>query len=407
MHEAVGAGSDGSRRGWRSLGVGVGLVVVAAGVVLVAATSGDRASLVEVGSGAKEVTQPYELLGPEAFVRPAEPGGTSAGELRSAMDRSPAVERYLYLPYGLGSWLTSGEGSGDISTQLVLGQTARECPTMLSPAFVVDLDFDLPDPAAAFDAAVRPAERVTGPFLFSDPVVDRRVDVEIFMEVDATPEEVAAVRARLDADVRFVTVTHLTKQDAYDEFRRVFRDEPELLGNVSPESLPESFRLTVVDRRSRHDALAEELERGEGVDEVIVSRWLGRRLDPGPPLDTPVDDAVDRSLVEVFVRIEATSGERDAVRAALEDDPRVASVSHVTHQDAYDEFVSAFRDQPDLVENVSPGMLPESFRVSLVDPDDAEALRDDLTELRGVEEVVIPFGNDEEFTFDVCPPPPR
>jgi cell division transport system permease protein len=98
------------------------------------------------------------------------------------------------------------------------------------------------------------------------------VELEIFMNVEATDSQVAAVREELSSDRDLVaSFKFLSKQDAYEEFKRIFQDQPDLVENVDPESLPESFR--VVPREAELTAtIANRFSGRAGVDEVVTAQ---------------------------------------------------------------------------------------------------------------------------------------
>jgi cell division transport system permease protein len=73
------------------------------------------------------------------------------------------------------------------------------------------------------------------------------VTLEIFMNVKATQPQIDAVEANLKEDSKPSGVVksfrHLNKQDAYEEFKRIFRREPDLVSTITAADLPESFRV--------------------------------------------------------------------------------------------------------------------------------------------------------------------
>jgi cell division transport system permease protein len=73
------------------------------------------------------------------------------------------------------------------------------------------------------------------------------VTLEIFMKVDATKQQIDDVEANLDDLMKpggtVQSFRHLDKTDAYEEFKRIFRREPDLVSTISAEDLPESFRV--------------------------------------------------------------------------------------------------------------------------------------------------------------------
>ena len=70
------------------------------------------------------------------------------------------------------------------------------------------------------------------------------VEFEIFMKVGATSAESKAVQGQLGADTNIIRVKYISKDAAYKEFKRLFgSDQPELAATITPQDLPESFRV--------------------------------------------------------------------------------------------------------------------------------------------------------------------
>lgn len=68
--------------------------------------------------------------------------------------------------------------------------------------------------------------------------------------------------------------------------------------------------------------------------------------------------------LEIFMKVGASPTDVATVQSALEADPSVKSVVHLTQADAYAIFKKDFADQPALVESTKASDLPESFRVA-------------------------------------------
>jgi cell division transport system permease protein len=85
-----------------------------------------------------------------------------------------------------------------------------------------------------------------------------------------------------------------------------------------------------------------------------------------------VADAKDLLFVKVEVTIflteDVTEQQRSDLSGKLKSDGLVQSVEHESKEQAYQRFKQLFKDTPDLVDNVKPDALPESFRVKLKDP---------------------------------------
>ena len=79
--------------------------------------------------------------------------------------------------------------------------------------------------------------------------------------------------------------------------------------------------------------------------------------------------------------------QRAELLADLEAMPEVREVFYESQEQAYAHFTEQFADSPDLVENVTADVLPESFRVKLEDPTQFEVVASAFRDRPGVEEV--------------------
>jgi cell division transport system permease protein len=92
--------------------------------------------------------------------------------------------------------------------------------------------------------------------------------------------------------------------------------------------------------------------------------------------------------VSIFVKDAITADQRTALDQALHQDPLVATVTHESKADAYARFREQFKDSPELVANVQPDTLPESYRVKLKDPAQYQAAAGKYSKFPGVDQVV-------------------
>ena len=58
---------------------------------------------------------------------------------------------------------------------------------------------------------------------------------------------------------------HLSKDDAFEEFKRIFRRNPDLVSSIRPQDLPESFRV-VPKKAELTETVKDEFETVQGVD---------------------------------------------------------------------------------------------------------------------------------------------
>ena len=82
-----------------------------------------------------------------------------------------------------------------------------------------------------------------------------------------------------------------------------------------------------------------------------------------------------------------TDEQRTELQNDLQGTPLVEKVYYESKQDAYKRFKEQFKDSPDLVQNVTPDALPESFRVKLKDPTQFEVVASAFRDRPGVDEV--------------------
>lgn len=98
------------------------------------------------------------------------------------------------------------------------------------------------------------------------------IEFVVFMQPDATAEQIEAVRADLEANPVVEGFEYFDKDRAFEEFEDLFADSPELTENTSPEILPTSFRVVPVEKDA--DAvrdLGSQYEAKPGVREVVFA----------------------------------------------------------------------------------------------------------------------------------------
>ena len=98
-------------------------------------------------------------------------------------------------------------------------------------------------------------------------------------QAEATEEQIAAVRTELEkaGDVR--RFRFLSKADAFEEAKRIFAGDPELLANIDPEGLPVSFRVAPKEAELTEQVAARFSGReADGIDDVLTAKEQVRRL---------------------------------------------------------------------------------------------------------------------------------
>src|SRR6476646_10198502 len=123
------------------------------------------------------------------------------------------------------------------------------------------------------------------------------VTLEIFMKTNpnATEQQVRAVQDQLDGDKgpkgNIKSYRHLSHQDAFEEFKRIFRRNPDLVSSLRAQDLPEAFRV-VPKKAELTETVKSEFETVQGVDSVET---------PGEALKGLID--VTNTVRWIFVAI--------------------------------------------------------------------------------------------------------
>ncbi|HEU5302245.1 MAG TPA: permease-like cell division protein FtsX [Acidimicrobiia bacterium] len=103
------------------------------------------------------------------------------------------------------------------------------------------------------------------------------VRLEVFMTVDATDTQILDVRAALDDDPDVKSFRYFDKEAALEEFKRIFRKDPDLVKNITADALPTSFRV-VPTRAEQTTAIQGRFEAQPGVDDVATPEEALRGL---------------------------------------------------------------------------------------------------------------------------------
>ena len=114
-------------------------------------------------------------------------------------------------------------------------------------------------------------------------------------------------------------------------------------------------------------------------------------------LNQGVNNANDRFKggIEFIVYMQPTSDatQRKSIEDDLRANPDVKDITYVDQDATYQEFKRLFGDSPQLVETVTPDILPPSYRVAprVKDPEVVQALGDQFNDKPGVYDVVFAF----------------
>ncbi len=100
-----------------------------------------------------------------------------------------------------------------------------------------------------------------------------RVEVSIFLDKGATPEQAQAIGQKLHGDPLVQSSFFEDRATAYSRFKEEFKDAPELVQATQPDSLPESYRVKLKDP-SKFNDLKAEYENQAGVEQILDQHQL-------------------------------------------------------------------------------------------------------------------------------------
>jgi cell division transport system permease protein len=104
-----------------------------------------------------------------------------------------------------------------------------------------------------------------------------KVEVSAFLRDDISDGELQALQSDLAAMPEVQRFTYVSKQQAFEDFKNQFRDEPSLYQALEPDDLPASLRVKLVDAGDAEE-VAQRIDGAPGIDEVNFGGDIIRRL---------------------------------------------------------------------------------------------------------------------------------
>ena len=104
-----------------------------------------------------------------------------------------------------------------------------------------------------------------------------KVEVSVFLRNDVTEGELDGLRSDLSGMPEIETFSYVSKNQAYEEFKKIYADKPELYEVLPEDSLPASFRISLVDAADAEE-IAARINGSPGIDEVNFGGATIRRL---------------------------------------------------------------------------------------------------------------------------------
>jgi cell division transport system permease protein len=98
-----------------------------------------------------------------------------------------------------------------------------------------------------------------------------KVQISIFLKKDVSPAQVTNLDTALKGDPLVKDHFYETKEKAYERFKEQFRDAPDLVSAVKPDSMPQSFRITLKNPEQFAE-VDKKYEGTEGIDQIVDQR---------------------------------------------------------------------------------------------------------------------------------------
>ena len=106
---------------------------------------------------------------------------------------------------------------------------------------------------------------------------EANVEVSVFLRDDVSESQLNNLTQILTQMPQVASVHYESKQEAFQRFQRIFANQQALVQNISPDSLPASFRVKLKDPR-QYAVVAVQLQGQPGIDRIVDQRALLNRL---------------------------------------------------------------------------------------------------------------------------------
>jgi cell division transport system permease protein len=107
--------------------------------------------------------------------------------------------------------------------------------------------------------------------------IQSKVEVSVFLQDTVTPAAQSDVRSTLEGLAVVKKVRYISKEQAFREFKDLYRDQPALYENIDASVLPASFRVELADPK-RVDVISARLGKNPAVAEIVDQRKTVERL---------------------------------------------------------------------------------------------------------------------------------
>jgi cell division transport system permease protein len=99
------------------------------------------------------------------------------------------------------------------------------------------------------------------------------IEVSIFLREDVTEAQRTAISQAIDGNPLVQSKTYESREDAFEKFKVLWRDSPDFINSVGPDSLPESYRVKLKDHE-QYAAFADQMKGQQGIQDIVDQREL-------------------------------------------------------------------------------------------------------------------------------------
>src|SRR3954462_1187349 len=99
------------------------------------------------------------------------------------------------------------------------------------------------------------------------------IEVSIFLREDVTDAQRAAINQAIDQNPLVQSKEYETREQAFEKFKVLWRDSPDFVKSVTPESLPESYRVKLKDPE-QYQVFADQIKVNQGIQDIVDQRQL-------------------------------------------------------------------------------------------------------------------------------------
>ncbi|GAA3347820.1 permease-like cell division protein FtsX [Amorphoplanes nipponensis] len=99
------------------------------------------------------------------------------------------------------------------------------------------------------------------------------IEVSIFLREDVTDAQRATIEQAITSSPLVAEKVYETREQAFEKFKVLWRDSPDFVKSVTPDSLPESWRVKLKDPE-QYEAFHAQIEGTPGIQDIVDQREL-------------------------------------------------------------------------------------------------------------------------------------